>query len=55
LDAVALGHGGAAQALELREDEPDPVAAFAARAEFGKSPVKSSRLTGILNFKISTD
>ena len=34
-DRVALGHRAAAQAGELRKDEPHPVTAFAAGAQLG--------------------
>ena len=38
-EAIALCHGGAAEAAELRQDEPDPVAALAACTQFGECAV----------------
>jgi hypothetical protein len=45
-DAVALGHGAVAEAAQLREDEPHPVAALATRGELGAHLRPDRRLRG---------
>jgi len=43
-DAIELRHRGAAEAAQLREDEPHPVAALLARLQLAKRDFEDRRL-----------
>lgn len=46
-DRISAGGGGTAEAFDLREDVPDPVAGFAPSANFGKRGVVARRAAGL--------
>ncbi|MNC52882.1 hypothetical protein D3C75_1022530 [compost metagenome] len=46
LQGITFGHFAVTQALQLRKDEPDPVAGFASGVEFSQDPVKE-RVLGV--------
>jgi hypothetical protein len=47
--AVVLGHGGAAQAAQLRQHEPDPVAALAAGLQFPCGALVDGLIVSVLS------
>jgi hypothetical protein len=54
-EAIALGHGGATQAAQLWQHEPDPVAALAACLQLGECAVVGGGVSRILRRKETVD
>ena len=55
MDSKAQGHGGAPQTLQLRQYEPNPVAAFPAISQLSKSYVVGAGFACVLGFQEAGD
>jgi hypothetical protein len=55
IESVSLGHSGSAEAAELRQNEPDPVAAPATGAQFSGGALVGAANTSTLGTAETTD